>query len=123
MQCEAPYSPVVLYRSLHTFEDNFTMGGCLAALWTFVVVFLGSTAIGVFIALASALFFKRFKLSDDGAHVAHPSGYTPRAGGVGAGAVGIGGSGGGGEGNNGGGVGDATPSGKVRASRLRGIQG
>ena len=65
---------MVLYRSMYTFEAEFTFGGCMAAVWTFVVVFLGSTAIGLFIALASALFFKHFKLSDEGIHMAHPSG-------------------------------------------------
>jgi NhaP-type Na+/H+ or K+/H+ antiporter len=117
---------VVLYRSMYTFEDsNLTFGGCLAAVWTFVVVFLGSTAIGVGIALLSALFFKRFKLSDLGMHTAHPSGYTPRAGagvggssgGGGSGGSGgsLGGSGGGsGGGSDGGNGGDDTPANKEK---------
>jgi|TARA_B110000305_G_scaffold221367_1_gene264009 hypothetical protein len=42
------------------------------AAWAFVVVFLGSTFIGVATALASALFFKRVKLSGDDAHLDHP---------------------------------------------------
>ena len=114
---------VVLYRSMYTFEeDNFTLGGCLAAVWTFVVVFLGSTAIGVGIALASALFFKRFKLSDAGIHTAHPSVYNnnnhggTNGGGGGGNGNGDGNGGGGGAGGGVGGnaavagEGDSTPT-------------
>ena len=92
---------------MYTFEDNFTFGGCMSAVWTFIVVFLGSTAIGVGIALLSALFFKRFKLSDAGSHTAHPSGQTPRVG-VGGGGGFSGGDGDGIGGSDGGG--DATSS-------------
>ena len=63
---------VVLYRAIYILEDTFTVTSFFQAAWAFVVVFLGSTAIGVIIALASALFFKRVKLSSDDAHLEHP---------------------------------------------------
>ena len=63
---------VVLYRAIQVLEDAFTLTNVLRAVWAFAVVFLGSTAVGVAVALASALLFKRVKLSGEGAHVAHP---------------------------------------------------
>ena len=63
---------VVLYRSIHLLEDAFTPRNVARAVYAFAFVFLGSTAVGVTIALASALFFKNVKLSGDGAHAAHP---------------------------------------------------
>jgi NhaP-type Na+/H+ or K+/H+ antiporter len=63
---------VVLYRAIQVLEDAFTLRNVLRAVWAFAVVFLGSTAVGVAAALASALLFKRVKLSGEGAHVAHP---------------------------------------------------
>ena len=57
---------VVLYRAMYALESGggFTPGGVLHAAWAFFVVFVGSTAVGVGIGLASALFFKRVKLAD-----------------------------------------------------------
>jgi NhaP-type Na+/H+ or K+/H+ antiporter len=63
---------VVLYRAIQVLEDAFTLRNVLRAVWAFAVVFLGSTAVGVAAALASALLFKRVKLSGEGTHVAHP---------------------------------------------------
>ena len=63
---------VVLYRAIQVLEDAFTLRNVLRAVWAFAVVFLGSTAVGVAAALASALLFKRVKLSGEGAHGAHP---------------------------------------------------
>jgi NhaP-type Na+/H+ or K+/H+ antiporter len=63
---------VVLYRAIRTLEDAFTLQNVLHAVWAFVGAFLGSTAVGVGVALLSALLFKRVKLSGDGAHVLHP---------------------------------------------------
>ena len=51
---------VVMYRA------TYQPGGVLASAWAFVVVFVGSTLIGVGIALASALFFKHVALAEGG---------------------------------------------------------
>ena len=71
---------VVLYRAIQVLEDAFTLRNVLRAVWAFAVVFLGSTAVGVAAALASALLFKRVKLSGEGRtartrrrHVRRPS--------------------------------------------------
>ena len=57
---------VVLYRAMYALESGggFTPSGVVHAAWAFFVVFLGSTAVGVGIGLASALFFKRVKLAE-----------------------------------------------------------
>ena len=73
---------VVLYRAIRTLEDAFTLQNVTNAVWAFVGAFLGSTAVGVGVALASALLFKRVKLSGDGAHVAHPEAPMNRSSGT-----------------------------------------
>ena len=64
---------VVLYRAFSGMGETFSVRALARAMGTFMSTFLGSTAIGVGTGLASALFFKRFKLSEDGLHREHPS--------------------------------------------------
>ena len=64
---------VVLYRAFSGMGETFSVQALARAMGTFMSTFLGSTAIGVGTGLASALFFKRFKLSEDELHREHPS--------------------------------------------------